>query len=382
MKYVIFLLTICSLIGNFYNIAAGITWSDIAWVLILLISIYKYYVYEWDFDFFSKYSSVFIIIMLIAAFINGEFTNTVFINYFRNYCAGLVVYFALSNIITTKNDIHLLLICGIAFLVLFLLKCRTMMLDTFDENLATLDFSYGRNNVAFTALLFALTFEFLYYSGIVKSYILLGIFAMGLVIVLCASRFALMMLVISFIVFRIFSHKEVSRSEVIVLSLLLIAAPSIYFLLSSYVDSSFLDYNQTYLAEKVSKADDDFYEIRIVFNNIKPISEYYEKNGIIGLITGDAVSIQHSFFAHALITTGFVGLFVFIMSMVKLFNWSYQFKNEGFFLFVIIVTMYLNDFFTNARFIIGLNSIFFCTICAIIYKHILITEYEDFDISE
>ncbi len=88
--------------------------------------------------------------MIAAALINGDLTNTIFINYFRNYLWGVVIYFSLSNNIKSIQDIKKLIVIGSAFLVVFLLNYRTMMQETYSENLATLDFGYGRNNVAFT----------------------------------------------------------------------------------------------------------------------------------------------------------------------------------------------------------------------------------------
>lgn len=106
--------------------------------------------------------------------------------------------FSLSNNIKSIQDIKKLIVIGSAFLVVFLLNYRTMMQETYSENLATLDFGYGRNNVAFTALLFSILFEFLYYTKLLKSYVLLGIIIMAVIIVFCSSRYAMMMLVISF----------------------------------------------------------------------------------------------------------------------------------------------------------------------------------------
>ena len=374
MKYLIYILSIGALVGCDYHIATGITWSDIFCLILLLISIIKYLRNEWVLDTFAKYSSIYIPIMFVVALANAEISNTVFINFFRNYTMGVIVYVPLSNIICTKKDLRVFLMFLSVFLVQFMINYRRMMQDTFSENLATLDFGYGRNNVAFTALLFAILFEFLYYAKIVKSYILLGIVVMVVIITLCASRYAMMMLAISFFLYRIMSGKKFSSGEVLSIGILVVTTPFILTFIEGLVDSSFLESSRDYLNEKMANADSDFYGTRIIDINVKPIDSFINEKGILSLIIGDGISIQHSFFSHTLLTTGIIGLYVFVRYMVLLIKWAYQFKREGFFLFIVILTMYLNDFITNARFIINVNSIFYCTLCAIIIKYIQLYE--------
>ena len=120
MKILIFLLSVGALLGIDYAIAPGITWADVAWGCILIISIIKLVNHKWEIDYFTKYSMMFIPCMIISSIGNFEFTNTVFINFFRNYTAGIVVYFALSNVIESKKDIKIFLLFGIAFLLQFM----------------------------------------------------------------------------------------------------------------------------------------------------------------------------------------------------------------------------------------------------------------------
>lgn len=382
MKYIIYLLSIGALVGFDYSITQGVSWADIAWGTLFVISLFNLLRRTWKFDYFAKCSALFIPFMLISALLNGEIGNTIFVNFFRNYTAGVVVYFALSNTIQSRKDIKTFLICGLVFLLSFILNYRRMMLDTYYENLATLDFGYGRNNVAFTALLFAILFEFLYYSKLAKGYILLGDVVMAVIIVLCASRYAMIMLIASYIIYRIMSGVKFSGKDVLVVGAFFLLLPFAFNAISGLGDSTFFENSSNYLNEKISNAGDDFYHTRIYLINVEPILKYISNKGVISLVIGDGCSIQHSFFSHALITTGVIGLYVFLRCLVNLLKWSFHFKGEGFSLFVIILTMYLNDFITNARFIIGVNSVFYCALCAIVYKYIQLSNNENIDFSK
>ncbi|MCE9239299.1 hypothetical protein [Bacteroides thetaiotaomicron] len=374
MKYLVYALSVGAMIGTFYNIAAGITYADIACVILLMLSLYKFATHQWTTDRFFTLTALYVPFMIIAAVLNGDMTNTIFINYFRNYFWGVVIYFALSNSINSLQDIKKLVLMGSAFFLVFLLNYRTMIQDTFSESLATLDFGYGRNNVAFTALLFSILFEFLYYTKLVKSYILLGIVIMAVIIVFCTSRYSMMMLVISFLLFRFFSHQKVSGSEVFSILLLIIVGPLLYEYILTFVDSSFYEYSQSYLNEKMNGASDDFWNSRIMSINVKPIQHMLDFEGTSFLFIGNPLGIQHSFFSHSLITTGIAGCLCYLVTNIKLLKWSFQFKGEYLFLFIVVMVMFANDFITNARFIIGVNSVFYCYLCAIMYRYIIINE--------
>lgn len=374
MKYLIYTLSIGSLVGTNYGIITGVTWADITCFVLFVISFFKYVSNRWKIDRFCKLSALYIPFMLGVAVINGTLMNTIFINYFRNYIWGIVVYFALSNSVKSIQDIKKVILMGSAFLFIFILNYRAMMQDTYFENLSSLDFGYGRNNVAFTALLFAIIFEFMYYAKLVKSYILVGIVIMASIIVFCTSRYAMMMFVITFLIFRFLSHKIITISEVITIVSLCIFGPIIYEFVISFADSSFYAYSQNYLNEKINGSGDDFWNSRILSINVKPIKRILEYEGTLFLFFGKPLAIQHSFFSHTLITTGIAGCLCYLITNIKLLLWSFQFKGVYLFLFIVIFVMFTNDFITNARFIIGVNSIFYGVICAIIYRYIVINE--------
>lgn len=374
MKNLVYLLIVGSLIGTYYSVAPGITYADFMCLLLLLISIIKYIQKQWVIDRFCKLSALYIPFMLFSAIINAEISNTVFINYFRNYLWGIVVYFALSNNIHCIKDIKKILLFGVAFMVIFLINYKSMMQETYYTNLATLDFGYGRNNVAFTALLFSIVFEFLYYTRLVKSYILLGIVVMTTIIVFCTSRFSMMMLIISFVIFRLFSYKKISISELITIICFVALGPIVYKIIITHIDSSFYAMSQNYLNEKINGAGDDFMNSRIMSINIDPIMHMLNFESLDFLLIGRPLYIQHSFLSHTLITTGIGGFLCYIISNIKLLKWTFKYKGDYLFLFIVVMVMFTNDFITNARFIIGVNSIFYGAICAIIYRYIIVNE--------
>ena len=375
MKYLVYILSVGSLIGSYYKIAPGISYEDIACVLLFIISLFNFIEHKWKVDRFCKLTALYIPFMILPALINGDLTNTVFINYFRNYTWGVVVYFALSNTLDSERDIKKLLLIGVAFFVVFALNFRMLMQSSFSENINTIDFEYGRNNVAFTALLFSLLFEFLYYSKLVKSYILLGIVLMIVIIVFSASRFSMMMLVISYLLFRILSHKKITWSEILTIVVLVIVGPLIYDYILSFVDSSFYENSQNFLNKKMNGALDDFWYTRIIGINVNPIKNAFSTDGALFLLMGKPLAVQHSFFSHSLITTGLAGWLIYLISNYKLLKWSYHYKGVYIFLFITILVMLTNDFITNARFIIGVNSVFYSSLCAIVYRYIVVNEH-------
>jgi len=212
------------------------------------------------------------------------------------------------------------------------------------------------------------------YTKLLKSYVLLGIIIMAVIIVFCSSRYAMMMLVISFLLFRFLSHQKVYGSEIFAISLLIIIGPILYKYILTFVDSSFYEYSQSYLSEKINGAGNDFWDSRIMSINVKPIQHMLEFEGSTFLFIGKPSAIQHSFLSHSLITTGIAGCLCYLITNIKLLNWAFQFKGKYLFLFIVTMAMFANDFITNARFIIGINSIFYCILCAIMYRYIIINE--------
>ena len=202
----------------------------------------------------------------------------------------------------------------------------------------------------------------------------LGIIIMAVIIVFCSSRYAMMMLVISFLLFRFLSHQKVYGSEIFAISLLIIIGPILYKYILTFVDSSFYEYSQSYLSEKINGAGNDFWDSRIMSINVKPIQHMLEFEGSTFLFIGKPSAIQHSFLSHSLITTGIAGCLCYLITNIKLLNWAFQFKGKYLFLFIVTMAMFANDFITNARFIIGINSIFYCILCAIMYRYIIINE--------
>lgn len=368
------MMVVLCLIGTYYPIAPGITLADYICVPLFIVSCYKILLKRWGFDIFFKLTSIYIICMLLSALFNGNLFNTTFINFFRNYTYGSIIYLVTVNCLKSYKDIKVLLFFFLAYVLVFLFNYQTMMQDSFSQDLAHIDFGYGRNNVAFTAMLLAIFCEFLFYSKLLKSYIVLLIPLMLLIMVSCASRFAFIMFVTSFIVYRIFAKTGFSKRELFTIVLLMLVTPFVSSLLMNYIDSSFLSSSSEYLTEKVNNADDDFIHLRIFAINLIPIEKFYNENGLGHLLLGDGVSIQHSWFSHTFITTGIVGLICYIKTNIELILWSFKYKGVGLFLFIFITAMISNDFITNARFIVNVNSMLYALLCAIIYKYIELNE--------
>jgi len=374
MRYIIYLLVVGSLVGYNYKIVTGFTWADVMCLSLLLISIVNHIQRRWKMDRLCRLSALYLPCMLAAAIINSELTNTIFINYFRNYLWGGLVYNALSNSIHSMKDIKWFLLFATAFIAVFLFNFRDMMTETQYNTINTLDFGYGRNNVAFTALLLAIVFEFLYYAKITRAYILLGVVLMAIIIVFCASRYAMIMLLISFFIYRINSNIKIRLSEIFSYVVFICIAIVIYNYVIGFIDTSFFEYSREYLNQKISRSGEDFYDTRIVAINVQPISDLIMSENKLALLFGVPEAIQHSFFSHTLITTGVIGCLCYLITQIKVLTLTYRFKGVYIFLFIVVLVMFLNDFITNARFIVGVNSMLYGVICAILYKYIQINE--------
>lgn len=380
MKLVVYALAVGGLVGTNFNIITGVTWGDIAASILLIIAIVCHLLGKWRLDMFSKLSAIYLPFMLVSAIINAELLNTIFINYFRNYLWGILFYDVLSNTIHSIKDIKRILVMFAAYLLFFLLNFKSMMDNTYYDTIATLDFGYGRNNVAFTALLLSIFFLFLYYSKLLKFYILVGIVLMSIIITFCASRYAMIMLVLSFILFYLCSRKGTNLKEILLFLLIAVVGGVVYHFVIGFIDESFYEFSQSYLNDKINGAGNDFWTTRILEINVKPVTNVLQSNNpLLVLMFGAPEAIQHSFLSHTLITTGLIGCLCFVVTHIKILFWSYQFKGVYFFLFLIVMVMFVNDFITNSRFIVTVNSMLYGMICAILYNYMKI--YENFNIS-
>lgn len=374
MNFFYLLLVLACLIGNSFSLDKGITISDPICVFFAVIAFYKVFTKSWHMDSFFKLTVGYVPFMLFSALANGTILNTVFLNFFRNYIFIPVIYLIVINSINSSKDLKLFCFLIFIYVVFFLSNFSTAMQDTYYQDLNQIDFEFGRNNVAFVSLLLSIFCAFLYYSKLFGKYVLLLIPFLVLVMVSCASRFAIIMLVLGYLIFRLFSKTKISVSEVCILFFLVLLTPYFMRVMNSFVDETFFAMSQEYLEEKLNNATDDLYQTRILSINYKPIILFMSLVDVSQILCGDGVSIQHSFVSHTIITTGVFGFLYYIFSFFYLSKKAFCHKQAGMFLFVLFITMNINDFVTNARFIVGVNSLLFAAIAATIYKYILLNE--------
>lgn len=371
MRLLVYTLSIGSLVGTYYQIADGITYSDIFCALLFLITIWNVGLRKWHTDKIFRLMAGYIPIMLVSAIINNTLLNTVFINFFRIYFEGCLVYFCLSNVFKSQKDIRSFLFLMSIYVVAFLINFRDLLASSFIvSNFTEIDFGYGRNNVGFTALLLTILVEFCYFTRLMSKYVLILIPVFIVVVLFSASRFSTIMLIGSFLLFRILSGKKFSFKEICLYVVVILVFPVIMNYVMQFGDKDIFQFTQDMLASKMDNVGEDAFDVRVISINVKPIEAACQNFYLHNYIFGDGISVQHSFFSHAFITTGIIGLLYYLIYNAKLLRWSFRFKGVDIFLFILLLVMLANDFITNAHFMIPVNSILFGTICAVMYKNI------------
>ena len=365
MKNLIYLLISASLIGYHFTIKPGVSYADFFMCILLVIMCLKIISRKWELDKFALLNLGYVFIMLFSSFLNQTFTNTIFINYFRIYFYGCVAYICLFNSLKCKTDLIRFLLFFSLYLIFFAFNTRDFIMLSQESDVSnyqdfTSSLSYGRNNWGFTGLLFIIFTLYLMLTKQIKTWqsvLVLGLSV--LVIFLSVSRMSILGALIVFVCFCFIGKKN--RLTI------LFSAVVVYFLVSflmDFVSEEVLDSELGFINEKMDNASDDFYSTRVYSINILPLSLFYEKADLIQFIFGDGISIQHSIVAQTLMSTGIVGFIYFLFAHINLFltylRKSQQDKMTALLIFIFIA----NDFITNSRFIILVNTLLYSTMCA------------------
>ena len=376
IKYIVYSLICASFIGVYFTLDKGITYADVFCPILSLFALFGLVTNRWHLDNFCRINIGYAAIMAFASILNLSFTNTVFINYFRIYLYGIVIYCCTYNSIRSKRDLKKFLFIIFLFFLYFLVNLNTIVQFSFevgegDYSSLSNHIIYGRNSLGFTAILFSLLSLFLYSIDIIKIY-------MCSAVLLSASRFSVIAFIIILVYFLIVNSRQKGVVGILKSIVIMIAFPLLAGYLFSFVSSDVLSTGIDLLTGKMEVIDSDVEDVRIFAINVRPILNWMADAKIINYIIGDGSFIGHSIFAHTLISTGIIGLIYYMYTNIKYLTVNFLGKTVfNKFTFLVVSIMIMNDFITNSRFIILLNNMLFMLIVAFISKSKIIYFYRN-----
>lgn len=373
------ILILGALLGTYYKIIAGVSLSDLfcAGAFFSLV-VQKMNRMAHDKDIIRKWTLFYLIWMGIGAATNMTFGNTQFLNYFRIFAEGLIIYCLARKTLTTRARFTRFVYMFLIYLILFVVTSKSMIEESMmiDNRFTSVDYGYGRNNFAFTNLLAIMILAFLLYKVKIKFRLLCLVFFPIFIfnIYLSASRFSIISFFLFIVFFRIWIHRRITFKEGLLYAVVLVLFPYIAAHLMESVDANVLAGSQQIFEGKIGTTQEDGMSTRLMALNFSLIAAWVEMQPFYQIIVGDGLSICHGIFAQTFLATGIIGFVIYVGSNFHMVN--YLRKKSGAYSYAafIIVVMFMNDIVTNARFIIHVNNILFMLIIAILVSYAEITE--------
>ncbi len=352
-----------ALIGTQYKIIQGVTWADIFCVPLLIYVLSNLSIVRLNKDIIGKSTLVYSLILLLSGLVNRTITNTIFLNYTRIFIEGSVAYIALVISLSGVKELKWFKYSFYLYsiLYLFLFESSLMTEVEIEGDFQTLDIMNGRNAMAVSNLLIIMMLTFLMFTTKIKFEKFFFILYPFLIfnIFFSASRFS----VISLIFFGLFIIywflKRFSVRNVVLLLIAVAIIPSLVSYISSHVDSSVMDYSSELLRDKITKNEDGGVSFRINEMNFVVMKEWLNETPVYKWLLGDGISITHGIFSFTLCSTGFIGLFYFIISNCKIVVSFWKKSAFDKYIAFVVFIFFFNDIVTNSRFIIGLNTLIY-----------------------
>lgn len=379
MRYIATVLILGSLIGTNYLLFPGIYVSDffclIAFIFVLLGK------QRLDKDYFYKSTITYSCIMLASALLNFTIVQSIFINYFRNFTEGLIIYLLILKYFRDSKSFSFLTYVFIGYAIYFLIASRQMLNASLvdAEGFGLLDFGTGRNNWSFTNLLtlILLTFIILEIKPRFGKYIFLLFPFLLFNIYFSTSRFSEITLLIFFFFVRYWMGKKIKATEFLLYGIILIIGSYAMDFVSGMFDAGMLEQSRSLADDKSSSTFDDLINARLWELNLEPIVRRLNSMDILGIIIGDGISICHGVFAHTFLSTGIIGFIFFCRYNIRAMKLNWNDNKVAKFSAFVIFAMLLNDFVTNARFIVVLNTIYYMAIMG--YLQTRINNYKEIE---
>lgn len=371
-----FILIFGALLGCYYQIAAGITWADFfCGFMVIALFLRQFFHKETKFDIIAKLTFVYVVWLGLVAIINGTLLQTQFLNYYRIFTEGLIMYVFAYNALDSKKTFRIFVYTFIVYCILFLITSRDMIalsmvkFDSFNK----VDFGYGRNNWGFTNLMIIMLLSFFLYNIHLKAklnLLCLALFPMLIFnIYFSASRFALIGCIAFFIFFRFWIKRAISPKEIILYVVIFVLAPTITGLLLNTIDSNILEQSQRIFEGKIDKTGEEGFQNRLMNLNFTLIGKYIDQSLFPELLVGNGLSVTHGIFSHTFIASGIIGFLYFCSYHLYLGIIFLKKRRAYSFAAFLIFIMFLNDIVTNSRFIIGVNNLMYMLILAVLINY-------------
>jgi len=364
------ILVFSALLGTQFNIDAGISWADVFCAVLGIEALYKFYTKSWRLDIVSKYTLGYTIILFISSLVNQTIAQTQFLNYFRIFISGLIIYIVVNNTLKQNKSFKAFSIAAIIYSLIFIFMSRSNLQNSMitAENFASLDFSYGRNNWGFSNLLIIIFLTFIITKVRISKPLKILAFLLFPFLIFnvyfSASRFSLLSLIFFAIFVRVWINKPLSFKEFALIIGIILVFP----IVSSYIlegfGSNFIEQSRLIFENKIDRTVDETMTGRLMALNLLPIVDVFSKKGFEYFILGDGISVTHGILSHTYIATGIMGLLYFVYYNCLLSIHFFKIRGVGYFVTFLILIMLANDIMTNARFIIGINNMLFMMIMA------------------
>lgn len=365
LKHIIIFFYYCALIGSQFPIAPGVSWMDVFCIPLLIYVLANTKRLNISEDIIARTSIVYAIIMIASGILNTTLTNTVFVNFTRNFIEGIIAYLALSVSLKGEKEIIRFSYLSFFYAAAYLLITNISILTSieYDANFSGVssDVYGGRNGMAVTNLLviILLTYHIFFWKN-KKANIVLVLFPFLVFnIIFSASRFSVISLVIFIAFVILFMSGRMKMSNKIILILFLAVIPYLVSMLESRMDSGVMSYSSELLQNKITKNEDGGFAYRLNDLNFLVIKNWLNVTPAYSWLFGDGISITHGIFSFTFCATGLVGFLYFIISHLKMIVVFWKRKKYEKYIAALIFIFILNDIVTNSRFIIGMNTMIY-----------------------
>lgn len=343
-----------AILASAYHVAAGITIGDFIFLFLALLCLFNCIQKKWEIHSWAWLSLGYTAIQFLSAFFNNCLSETVFINFARNFFQGIVAFTIVFNVISldlSRSATKRLLLSALAYAVWFFIFSRSALEVRFDSGFYGRDENgvlFNLNNWGFLGLLqIFIFFSILRFTKEFRILTVIGILIASFAVVMSFSRAAYALAAASAL-FLVLIEKNRLKN----LALLGVAFVGASFL-ATYLFPDAFSFGKDFFANKQDVAGSDLKETRIVALNVVPIQTWLSSlTSPAQLFMGMGDFIAHSFVAQIFVSTGLIGGIYFLGYHTKILYTAFiSFPKRYWLLGLLVLVMLANDFVTNMRFI-------------------------------
>lgn len=364
LKYTLILISVyLSLIG-IDGLSFSLSWGDITFVGVLLLFTIDLFRGNIILNKFSILFFYYILLLIFSAILNGELLNGPLLNILRTNIEGFVFFTYIFSLISREKISKKVFFIGsftlfIAFCANTIPQLREMWSSIGFTNYQVFESSLNLNTWGFTMFLFFFLSLVSWLNGIYKFYSLITTSIIGGIMIFSFSRnvYALTIITLGWTVFNILKM-DIKK---LIFPIILISALFVFVDFQQLFNLTINEGASDFWNRKSQTAQSDLIDTRFYYINILPIQQIFSDFNVFQFFFGNAISVQHSFIAHSLIVTGFVGLILFVFRFVDAFKIAKKTdrliaKRSSKLLMIFILIFLINDFVTNSSAFLPVGS--------------------------